>query len=102
MINPAHLATLRKDPDFVQVMAGQAIISGEIGQIFGCRVVVSKKVQANEAFLVKAGAVEILMKRNVAVESDRDIVNKTNVFVVDEHYAVYLRDESKIVKATIA
>ena len=102
MINPAHLAELRKDKDFVEVMAGQKIISGEMGQLFGCRVVVSNKVQANEVFLVKAGAVEILMKRNVAVEADRDIVNKTNMFVVDEHYAVYLRDESKIVKATIA
>lgn len=102
MINPAHLAALRKDPDFVQVMAGQAIISGEIGQIFGARVVVSKKVDPKEAFLVKAGAVEILMKRNVMVETDRDIVNKTNIFVADEHYVVYLKDESKIVKATIA
>ena len=102
MINPAHLATLRKDADFVEVMAGQKIISGEMGQLFGCRIVVSNKVGEKEAFLVKAGAVEILMKRNVAVEADRDIVNKTNVFVVDEHYAVYLKDESKIVKATIA
>ena len=41
------------------------------------------------------------MKRNVMVEADRDIVNKTNVFVADEHYVAYLEDESKIVKATI-
>jgi hypothetical protein len=81
-------------------MDGQAIMSGEIGQIYGCRVVVSNKVQENEAFLVKAGAVEILMKRNVAVEADRDIVNKTNIFVADEHYAVYLRNPEKLVKAT--
>ena len=101
IINPAHLAALRKDPDFVQVMAGQAIISGEIGQLFGARVVVSNKCEANEAFLVKAGAVEILMKRNVAVEADRNIINKTNIFTADQHYAVYLRDESKIVKVTI-
>ena len=102
MINANHLAILRKDKDFVEVMAGQRVISGEMGEIFGCRVVVSNKVADNEVFLVKNGAVEILLKRNVAVEADRDIVNKTNVFVVDEHYAVYLKDESKIVKATIA
>lgn len=102
LINPAHLAALRKDEAFIHVMDGQVIISGEIGQIFGARVVVSNKVQANEAFLVKAGAVKILMKRNVMVEADRDIVNKTNIFVVDEHYAVYLEDATKIVKATIA
>lgn len=102
MINPKHLAQLRRDPDFVQVIAGQKIIDGEMGQLFGARVVVSNKVGEKEAFLVKAGAVEILMKRNVMVEADRNIVNKTNTFVADEHYAVYLRDESKIVKATIA
>ena len=100
LVNPKHLAILRKDEAFVHVMDGQAIISGEMGQIFGCRVVVSNKVDEKEAFLVKAGAVEILMKRNVAVEADRDIVNKTNIFVVDEHYAVYLKDATKLVRAT--
>ena len=102
VINAQHLAALRKEDDFMYVMNGQVIMSGEIGQIFGARVVVSNKVQANEAFLVKAGAVEILMKRNVAVEADRNIINKTNIFTADQHYVVYLRDESRIVKATIA
>lgn len=102
VINAQHLAELRKDEAFMHVMNGQVIMNGEIGQIFGARVVVSNKVQPNEAFLVKAGAVEIIMKRNVAVEADRNIVNKTNIFTADEHYVVYLRDESKIVKATIA
>ena len=101
VINPAHLAILRKDPDFVQVNQGDVIMNGEVGRLFGCRIVISNKVKATEAFLAKTGAVKILMKRNVMVESDRDIVNKTNVFVADEHYVVYLEDESKIVKATI-
>jgi N4-gp56 family major capsid protein len=102
VINADHLAELRKDEAFVHVMNGQVIMNGEIGQIFGARVVVSNRVEPNEAFLVKAGAVEILMKRNVIVEADRDIKTKMNTFVADEHYVVYLRDESKIVKATIA
>lgn len=102
IVNPKHLAELRRDKDFVQIMNGQAVISGEVGQIFGCRIVVSNKVDEKELFLVKAGAVKILMKRNVMVEADRNIKNKTNMFVVDEHYAVYLEDDSKIVKATIA
>ena len=102
VINAQHLAALRKDEAFVHVMNGQTIMNGEIGQIFGARVVVSNKVQPSEAFLVKAGAVEILMKRNVMVEAVRDIKKKINTFVADEHYVVYLRDESKIVKATIA
>ena len=100
MIHPDNLAVLRNDKDFIEIMAGQKIISGEMGQLFGCRIVVSNKVGKQEAFLVKNGAVEILMKRNVAVEADRDIMNKTNVYVVDEHYAVYLKDATKLVRAT--
>ena len=102
IINPAHLAILRKDNDFVAIENGQKVISGEIGQLYGVRIVVSNKVQEKEAFLVKAGAVEILMKRNVMVEADRNITNKTNEFVVDEHYAVYLKYPEKLVKATFA
>lgn len=101
LINPEHLAILRRDPDFVQVNQGDVIMNGEVGRLFGCRIVISNKVQKTEAFLVKAGAVKILMKRNVMVEADRDIVKKVNTYVVDEHYVAYLEDESKIVKATI-
>jgi N4-gp56 family major capsid protein len=110
IIHPEQLAALRKDKDFINVMNGEKIISGEMGQIFGCRVVVSNKchhkddekgIDEKNIFLVKNGAVEILMKRNVMIEADRDISNKTNLYVVDQHYGVYLRDESKIVKATI-
>ena len=101
LINPEHLAILRRDPDFVQVNQGDVIMNGEVGMIFGCRVVISNKVAENEAFLVKAGAVKILMKRNVMVEADRDIKRKVNTYVVDEHYVAYLEDETKIVKAKI-
>lgn len=101
LINPAHLATLRRDKDFVEVNDGMVIMNGEVGRLFGCRIVISNKVKATEAFLVKAGAVKILMKRNVMVEADRDIKRKVNTYVVDEHYVAYLEDETKIVKAKI-
>jgi hypothetical protein len=42
------------------------------------------------------------MKRNVMVEADRNIKNKTNMYVVDEHYAVYLKYPERIVIATLA
>ena len=102
LINPKHLAALRKDADFVQVNHGEVIMNGEVGRLFGVRIVISNKVQEDEAFLVKAGAVEILMKRNVMVEADRNIKNKTNMYVVDEHYAVYLKYPERIVIATLA
>lgn len=101
IINPAHLAELRRDADFVQVNHGEVIMNGEVGRLFGVRIVISNKVQETEVFLAKAGAVEILMKRNVMVEADRNIKNKTNMYVVDEHYAVYLKYPERIVIATV-
>ena len=51
-----------------------------------------------EAFIVKAGALGIELKRNTNVESDRDILKKTTVYAVDKHYAAYLRDKTKVVR----
>ena len=101
LINSAHVAKLRRDPDFVQVNQGDVIMNGEVGRLFGVRIVISNKMQANEAYLVKAGAVKILMKRNVMVETDRNIINKVNTFVADQHYVAYLEDASKAVRAII-
>lgn len=44
-------------------------------------------------------ALTIYMKRNVEVESDRDILAKTTVISTDEHYTVVLSNDSKVVLA---
>ena len=48
----------------------------------------------------EAPALTIYMKRNVEVETDRDILAKTTVISADEHYGVALSNESKVVVAT--
>lgn len=101
-ISPARFAEIRGSQDFVEIANGQAIIDGQVGMFMGCHVVVSNRVGANEAFIVKQGAVDIIMKRDVVVEADRDVVNKTNVYVADEHYAVALVAENKAIKIAIA
>ena len=54
------------------------MMTGSIGQIAGCQVIVSRKVKdlgsgvyAN--VILKSGALALYMKRDVNVESDRDI-----------------------------
>ena len=97
-INPADYATIRKNPNFMYVNGQQMTIGGTVGFIFNCAVVVSNRVAATKAYIVKRGALGIELKRGVNVESDRDILRKTTVYSVDEHYVAYLRDDSKVIR----
>lgn len=103
-IHPKQATTLRKDPDFIANVQN-AYMTGVIGEIGGCQVVRSKKVplvagtpNKYNNFIVKQGAVDIYLKRDVQVESDRDIQTKTTMITADEHYTVVLADDSKVVK----
>lgn len=97
-INAAEYAELRKEDAFVHVANGEAVISGHVGMIYGCNVVVANRVEAGKAFIMKAGALALVMKRNVMVEADRDILKGTNVFAANEHYAVQLRYDDRVVR----
>ena len=97
-INPKEYATIRKGAEFVAAQNVQGAIGGSIGYIYNAAVVVSNRVPQGEAFIVKAGALGIELKRNTNVESDRDILKKTTVYAVDKHYAAYLRDKTKVVR----
>lgn len=99
-IAPKDFAELRKDKDFIHVDNG--VITGERGMIHGCRVVVSNRVGENAAYIMKPGALALVMKRNVMVEADRDILKGYNVYACNEHYAVQLRYEDKVIKINIA
>ena len=97
-VNPAQYAELRKDQDFVHIANGEAVITGQVGMIHGCNVVVANRVEENKAFIMKQGALALVMKRNVMVEADRDILKGTNVFACNEHYAVQLRYDDRVVR----
>lgn len=78
------------------------LIKGTVGQVAGLQVVISDKLTNTEAYIVAAGALGLEMKRDVMVESDRDIVAKTTVITADEHYVAYLKDESKAIALTLS
>ena len=98
-INAKQFATLRKDPDFVHVDNG--ILTGERGMIHGARIVVANRIGQNEAIIMKEGALALVMKRNVMVEADRDILSGVNTYACNEHYACQLRYDDKVVKIKI-
>ena len=97
-VNPAEYALLAKDKDFVQIQQGAAIISGVIGRLFGVDIVVADRVEAGKPFLMKAGAMALIMKRNVLVEADRDITTFSTKYAVSEHYTAYVKYADRIVK----
>lgn len=100
-IHPKHLATLRKSPEYVHVANGQVIISGQVGTVYGCPIVVSNKMEEDAVYFIRGGAVGIELKREVAVETDRDVLKKQTIVSADRHYMAYVRDASKLVKGTI-
>ena len=67
--------------------------------IYGCQVVVSNKLtSANCAYIVKPGALAIYNKRELLVESDRDIINKSTVITADKYFANYAYNKSAFIK----
>lgn len=115
LVNPQDAIALRADTvkEWVRgsEIGANIVISGTFGETHGVQIVRSKKVEKGKGFLVKVSAVEtdtddvakygafvINLKRDVAVETDRDILKKTTVITGDEHYGVYLYDPTKVVK----
>jgi N4-gp56 family major capsid protein len=114
-IHPTQVSELRKDSDFIakDKYGNEVMVNGEIGMVANARIVPSKRVPyANGAFTCpivelrpqeqtgdELSAVTIFLKRNVNVETERDLKNYTTLIGADEHYVVGLTDESKVVLA---
>ena len=115
LINPEDAIALRADTAKEWIRGSEIganiVVSGTFGEAHGVQIVRSKKVDKGKGFLVKVSAVEtdtddvakygafvINLKRDVAIETDRDILKKTTVITGDEHYGVYLYDPTKVVK----
>lgn len=79
----------------------RVLISGVVGKIGNMQVAISDKLTASEFYIVAEGALGLERKRDVLVETDRDIIAKLTVITGDVHYAAYLRDESKAIKGTV-
>lgn len=115
VINPEDAIALRSNTvkEWLRgsEIGANTVVSGTFGETHGVQIVRSKKVTKGKGFLVKVsatdtdtddvakyGAFVINLKRDVAIETDRDILKKTTVITGDEHYGVYLYDPTKVVK----
>lgn len=94
-------AMLRKDPDFKASRLGEMLYSGQIGDICGVPIVVSKKVPANTAYLATNEAVTLFTKKGVENEADRDKEHRINTEINRKVCLVALTDATKAVKITV-
>ena len=73
-------------------------------EFYACPIVIVSAEDPNEdagadGVSEEENALTIYMKRNVEIESDRDILAKTTVISGDEHYTAVLSNDSKVVLA---
>lgn len=104
--NPANASELRMDAgkNWLQgsEVGANRIVNGVFGEILNTQVVRSRRVAKGTAYLIKKGALKLLLKRDLQLETDRDIVKKTTVVTADKHYGAYLYNDKKVVKITIS
>lgn len=80
-------------------LAANIAIKGAVGEYQGCQVIVSNKLKTSGSiFIVKPGALRLIMKRGAKVETDRDILRFTNVITGSVHFATYLYNASGAIK----
>lgn len=110
LVDQKGISSLRLDTRFVDKYSDEGtemMASGVVGRIAGCDVVISNKLNPasgtdHKAFICKidpetGGPLTAFIKRDVTVESARDILAKKTVISADEHYVVAIEDMSKIV-----
>lgn len=82
-----------------------ALIKGTYFDVLGVQIIRSKKLKDTEALFIKADnvspALKLIRKRDIQVETDRDITKKITIMTADQHYAAYLYDDTKIVVGTV-
>lgn len=108
-VNPAMMGVLRMDETFTHAseLGDKTLMTGAVGTVFGCEVIPTRKIVSDAGtytcVLAKEGAVALYLKRDVNVETGRDVLKKETVISADEHYVATLRDESRVVliKATM-
>ncbi len=89
VINPANLASVRQDVNFSN------------NQLFDLDLVVSNRVPAGSAFIVKPEGLGLYMAKDTEILVDEDVLAFTTVISAYNLFATHLRDESKVVRIAI-
>ena len=103
LVSPSLYTMIRNTKDWspASEFAANALVRGAVGRIFGCDIMVSNRLTASQnAYIVKPGALRLVLKRDTLLEADRDILTRTNVYTATKHYVTYLYNAAGAIKLT--
>lgn len=90
VVNPAHTYYKKKGDSYIVVTKPEA--DPQTAGYYEVNAV------TNEAYIVKPGALRLVMKRDTLVEFDRDKLDQTNFIIASKLFAPYVYDKTKIIK----
>lgn len=108
VVTTAQHTQLLNDPNFLSVDKfgeGAVIMRGQIGRVGQVAIFVSDRGTAggdttHKAVIVLRGALELKYKRRPLVETDRDVLKRTNIITTNVHYAVKRTNDRGVVVLT--
>lgn len=79
------------------------MVNGVIGKVGGCYVIPSNKLYwggakgvTRNAYILTKDAITAFLKRDVSLETERNVLYKKTLFSADEHYTVAIEDMNKV------
>lgn len=100
-VSPAIYTQLRTATGWLPAseIAAAIVVRGAVGEAYGCQIVVTNKLTVpKNIYIVKPGALRLILKKDVEIEADRDILKKETVITGAIHGVTYLYDASKAIK----
>lgn len=100
LVNSKNIKKVRKDPRFSDRMTAggdKVFFVGVVGIIAGVQVVLSNRLNDDEAYILMPDALTAFMKRDINVETEREMSFKRTKIGADAHYVIAVEDFDKIV-----
>jgi len=100
LVSPQGAKGIRKSAEFMDVAGDKrdrTLVSGTVGRFGGCDVVISKKIDEGEAYILTPRCFSVFMKRSTNLEKQREMLYKRTIIGSDMHYVVAIEDYDRVV-----
>jgi HK97 family phage major capsid protein len=98
-----YLETLKDERFLTNDQLGRAALAGgSVGSIAGARVVIVDYLPNDTAYLMRGKPILLIKKRDITVETQREMWFKRTGFTSDSHYVIGIAEPDKIVRLDIA